>query len=345
MVAQDITGARSALLCWFRARKKLLLIWTILIAAAPAMALSFEFLEAKELRLHAFQSQALNADVPMSGFVVASDGAVWMLGRKNIWRWFPLTGAVQKIHPGSNWELSAGERAIAAIGENIFMANAGKILQYSTAHGELDVLGGSWSDQCGHLRIAGFGKRVGLFTDCGVWQVNFSTKQLIPLPAPEQALQWRLSAIGDDSCDCMVVAQAEQLSRITWRGGKLEMAPFYSAKSPIAGLTKWNGNLMAWTSLAILAFELKTGRRLQVVPVGSERRITSAAFSDDLHVVSFQDGTMEWMAPKSRKNWTMRISGKPATQALLDPKLAFVVLGGEELPRVIATEGAQIVPQ
>ena len=80
-----------------------------------------------------------------------------------------------------------------------------------------------------------------------------------------------------------------------------------------------------------------------MIPVAGNRKIVGAAFSPELHAVSFSDGVMEWMAPKTEKKWTMKINGGVPYGLRLDSALAYILLTGENIPRAISLESIGLV--
>lgn len=285
------------------------------------------------------QKNLIDSSGPVEHSILASDGSLWLLTTATLWRWYPITGVVQKINPGMDLQLSGTERALGKLGDGIFIAVNGQVWRFSTGSGNVDRFAGSWDSSCKNVRFWGDSDFFGVASDCGVWRIDRYGKTLTSvLKKP-----WTKSDVGiayNPTCKCLWIADGRTLTRVKLaNGGGLKFDEMYEAKAAIVGITQSSEQMIAWTSYALLVFDADSGKRLQVVPSAGSRRIVSAVFGANLHAIVFHDGTMEWMAPKSKKAWTSRVSPQAGMRLGLDPGEAFAVLYlPHQLPEVFNLE-------
>jgi hypothetical protein len=74
----------------------------------------------------------------------------------------------------------------------------------------------------------------------------------------------------------------------------------YSAKSEIRGVAGDSDALFAWTRKAVVVFDWSLKRR-QVVPVTGQRKIATFGAAKAVHVLTFDDGAVEFMDLASRR--------------------------------------------
>lgn len=311
--------------------------WCEPLQATP---LQYELVNLPVLKPAASIGQSIEADAPVETAVLANDGALWMLGKSNLWRWYPLTGVVQKIQLGNIFS-EADHRAIGVAGDSIFVALNGRVWQLAGRSNDMMPYEGAWEKNCRQSRFFGDGDRLFVSNSCGLWQIDRYGQRLVSMKIPSGGEQWDAWAQAPH-CDCLFVARRRELFQWTWSGARIREERIYSAKSKILGV-KWSGtHLIAWTAHALLVFDAATGKRQQVVTVASHRTIAAADFSASLHVVGFDDGTFEWLGIKDQKAWTSRLPALKPTEIILDPSGSYAVIRGVGTPVAVGLTGLKI---
>lgn len=293
--------------------------------AREAFCLSYQPVELKQFSTSPIQQGLIESSGAVSSSALASDGSLWLLTDVTLWRWYPITGVVQKINPGSNLSLKGQSRVLGTFGDGVYLAIDGQMWRFGTGSGAIDHFSGSWNRSCGNVRFWGEGDFFGVSNDCEVWRVDRYAKSL-QLLTQKTWLKPGAADTYSPSCKCLWVANGRRLQRIQNRDDKLKIDDLYEAKSSFSGLSQLGDHVIAWTSYALIVFDAKTGRRLQVVPTTGSRRIVSAAFGPEVHAILFHDGTIEWMAPKTETAWTSRISPMDGMRLQLDPGAAFLLV-------------------
>ena len=307
-----------------------------------ALPLSYQPFELKQFYPNAIQKNLIESSGVVEHSILANDGSLWLLTKAALWRWYPLTGVVQKISTGSEFSLAGTNRSMGASGDGIFVAVDGQVWRFGTSTGNMDHLAGSWAASCKNGRFFGEDEFFVARNDCGAWFVDIKAKKLRAIPTSTRHGSWA-SATLVPSCQCLWVSDGRQLKKLVKSDASMRTADIYDAKAPILGAASLPEHVIAWTPHALLVFDSQTLKRVQVVPTSGQRRIVSAAFLPELHVVLFHDGTIEWLAPKTKRAWTSRIEPMAGSRIELDPAAAFALVHTPGfLPMAINLEGLKL---
>lgn len=311
---------------------------------AYAIALTYQPFELKQFHPNAVQQNLIESSGAVEHSVLAGDGSLWLLTKETLWRWYPLTGVVQKISTGSALSLAGTTRAMGTLGDGVFVVIDGQVWRFGTSTGNIDHFAGSWAPSCKNVQFGGDADFFVIRNDCGIWLVDQKGKTLRKMSGSGfSASQSWASATFVPECKCLWITDNRELKQITKSGSTIRSSDIYDAKAPLIGVATVQDQVISWTPFALLVFDANTGKRLQVVPTSGQRRIVSAAFLPDLHVVLFNDGTIEWMAPKTKKAWTSRIEPVAGSRIELDPAAAFGLIHAPgTLPVAINLEGLSL---
>lgn len=306
--------------------KKMMLCTLLAFLPREAFSLSYQSVSVTQFSPSPLQKNLVESSGPIASSVLANDGSVWLLTTSTLWRWYPLTGVVQKINPGSDLNLSGANRALGARGDGVYVAIDGQLWRFGSGSGNVDRFAGAWDTSCKDLRFWGGGDFFGLSGDCGVWRVDRYGKTLRSMAIKSSVKSFRGSSVYHPTCKCLWTIEGRTLKRVTSAENFLKFEDHYEAKSSFIGITALDDHIVVWTSYALLVFDVESGKRQQVVPTSGSRRIVSAAFGQELHAILFHDGTIEWMVPKTKKAWTSRISPVDEMRLTLDPAGAFALV-------------------
>lgn len=305
---------------------RIILLTLLVVLPREAFSLSYTPVTVKPFSMSPLQKNLVESSGPIAGSVLVNDGSVWLLTTATLWRWYPITGVIQRINPGSDLNLSGTTRALGTLGDGVYVAVDGQLWRFGAGSGNVDQFAGTWDTSCKNLRFWGGGDFFGMSDDCGVWQIDRYGKTLKSLSKRSWIKSSTYGAAYQSSCKCLWITEGRALKRVTMVDSVIKVEDRYEAKSSFIGNTVLDDHVIAWTPYALLVFDGESGKRQQVVPTSGSRRIVSAVFGQDLHVILFHDGTIEWMVPKTKKAWTSRISAVDGMRLELDPGGAFAVV-------------------
>lgn len=296
------------------------------------------------LRPAAAVVERFEEDGPFEQYALAADGSLWLLGKSALWSWYPLTASMKRIDLSAEVSLltsTTDQRAIVSSANSILIATNGRVWRFLPSQSKIQALAGKLPAKCLNLQFLGGGHTEDLLLkgNCGGYAVDIKNLRIQPLKLPETMIQATFFAWNPETAAFVGVLDKDLL-QFERRNDSYEVNRIYKAKSKLLGVSFTGDAIAAWTSQALMGFDSKTARRLQVVPVSGSRRIWAAVFRGDRHVILFQDGATEIMVPSSRKSWTSKLQVKEANQGdiIVDPGGAFAVLKDQPIPMVVSFE-------
>lgn len=311
-----------------------LIVSTVAFISAPALADEYTPVTLPVLRPAATFSQSLESDGPIEHTVLTNDGALWLLGEKHLWTWYPLTGSVRRVTFPTNFSLVGSHRALGFHQNSIYFAVGGRLHRFLPTSGQVETFAGQWSLDCKDIRFLGDQEILLLTHSCGSVLVHVQKKSLQSLVVPKK-LATSKSLVYSDECQCFYAANGREILRYIWNGASFQESLVYKAKANLRGVALTENNLAAWTAYAVLVFNATTGTRVQVIPAAADRSILAAAFAPNLHLIQFDDGLTEIMVPSINKRWTSRLKESAQRGVILDPAGAFAVITKEAEPTVV----------
>ena len=148
--------------------RSMILFTLLAFSASEALSLSYQPITVKQFSTSPLQRNLVESSGPLESSILASDGSLWLLTTSTLWRWYPITGVVQKINPGTDLNLAGAVRVLGTLGDGVYVAIDGQLWRFSTGSGNVDHFKGSWDTACKNIRFWGDGDFFGLSSDCGV---------------------------------------------------------------------------------------------------------------------------------------------------------------------------------
>ncbi len=258
-----------------------------------------------ELKPSTLQGEAMMSD-NLKGRPVYNGASreLWVSGAKNMWRWNLETSSVTRYE----MPLAVGSlfRILDVTSAEVLGFDEVAIWIFDHSAKKWRTLEAKFDSKCPAITTAAAGKLDGgiyyIFSRCGIYL--FSMKEQTPkLYRAKSDIQATHSAIvrSDKSGQTtLLFSRQRDLIKFTVSGSIGTYESAYSAKSPLRGVAGDRDDLFAWTNKAVIIFD-QDFRRRQVVPVTGQRKISTFGAAKAFHVLTFDDGAVEFMHLQSRR--------------------------------------------
>jgi hypothetical protein len=229
---------------------------------------------------------------------------LWVSGAKNIWRWNLETSLVTRyetpVGAGSSF------RILGVTTDQVVGFDEVGVWIFEHISKKWRAIEAKFDTKCPAITSAATGLlRAGvyfIFSRCGIYV--FSTKDLsVILHRAKSGIDTTNTAIvvsDKPEETSLVFSHRRDLIKFTTSGTSANYESVYSAKSELRGVAGDGNALFAWTNKAVIIFDTGFKRR-QVVPVSGQRKISTFGVAKTFHVLTFDDGAVEFMDLTSKR--------------------------------------------
>jgi hypothetical protein len=307
---------------------------------------SYSNIDMTELKPATLQGEAMMSD-NVRGRPVYHSGSreLWISGDKNIWRWnlesLSVTRYEMPVDVRSPFHLlGVTSHQVLGFDESAVWIFDHSARKWSTAASKFDSKCPANSFGAGGVSD---GEAYFITSRCGIYV--FFTKDQNPVLHRSKFKIDTTSAIivrsEKPGRRDLIFPHKRELIKFTIAGSLTSYESVYSAKSAIRGVARDSDALFAWTNKAVIIFDSGL-KRQQVVPVTGQRKIATFGAAKTFHVLTFDDGAVEFMDLKSKRKLYSRDRLKHAqnvdfieddrymlvSSSLAGPRVFRVTIGG-----------------
>jgi hypothetical protein len=266
---------------------------------------NYSNIEIKELKPAALQGEAMIAD-NLRGHPVyhGASRELWLSGAKNIWRWNLETSSVTRYE----MPVSAGSpfRILGVTPNEVVGFDEGIIWIFEHSAKKWSALEAKFDAKCPAITSAATGlldeEAYFIFSRCGIYVFSVKERSVILHRAKSDLDPTNTAVVRADKPGHLAVVfpHRRELVKFIVSGTLASYESLYSAKSEIRGVAGDSDALFAWTHKAVVVFDWSLKRR-QVVPVTGQRKIATFGVAKGVHVLTFDDGAVEFMDLASKR--------------------------------------------
>lgn len=276
---------------------------------------SYSNIEMTELKPATLQGEAMISDnLRGRPLYHGASRELWLSGAKNIWRWNLDTSSVTRyempVLARSPFRiLGVTPNEVVGFDEGVIW-----ILEHSAK--KWSALETKFDAKCPAITSAATGLldegTYFIFSRCGIYLFSMKERSVILHRAKSDLDTTNTAVVRTDKPGhlAIVFPHKRELIKFTVSGSLANYESVYSAKSEIRGVAWGVDALFAWTRKAVVVFDWSLKRR-QVVPVTGQRKIATFGAAKAVHVLTFDDGAVEFMDLASKRKLYSKVRLKP----------------------------------
>lgn len=266
---------------------------------------NYSNIDMTELKPATLQGEAMISD-SLRGRPVyhSASRELWVSGVKNIWRWNLETSSVTRYETPVS--VGSSLRLLGVTPREVVGFDEGSIWIFDHAAKKWSAVEARFDAKCPAMTSAA----TGLFDDgvyfifsrCGIYLFSMKQRSVILHRATSDIDATNTAIVRSDSLGqpALIFSRNRDLIKFTVTSAFSAYESVYSAKSQLRGVAGDGEALFAWTNKAVVIFDSSLRRR-QVVPVTGQRKIASFGAAKAFHVLTFDDGAVEFMDLASKR--------------------------------------------